>query len=55
MDVAIIGLGIHPFGRTPGKTGRDQGVHAARSALKDAGMQWKELEFAYGGSTLQSA
>ena len=55
MDVAIIGLGIHPFGRTPGKSGRDQGVHAARAALKDAGMQWSDLEFAYGGSAAAGA
>ena len=32
-DVAIIGIGIHPFGRTEGMTGLQQGVHAAREAL----------------------
>ena len=31
-DVAIIGIGIHPFGRTEGMTGLQQGVHAAREA-----------------------
>ena len=35
-DVAIIGIGIHPFGRTEGMTGLQQGVHAAREALSDA-------------------
>ena len=38
-DVAIIGIGIHPFGRTEGMTGLQQGVHAAREALSDAEME----------------
>ena len=29
-DVAIIGIGIHPFGRTEGVSGQDQGIYAAR-------------------------
>ena len=33
MDVAIVGIGIHPFGRTDGVTGLEQGVVAARKAL----------------------
>ncbi|SUZ98058.1 uncharacterized protein METZ01_LOCUS50912, partial [marine metagenome] len=49
-DVAIIGIGLHPFGRTKGVSGQDQGIHAAREALKDAGVDWSDLEFAYGGS-----
>ncbi|MDD9961263.1 MAG: thiolase family protein [Gammaproteobacteria bacterium] len=51
MDVAIIGIGIHPFGRTEGVTGLEQGVHAAREALKDVGLDWNDMEFAYGGSS----
>ncbi len=50
MDVAIIGIGIHPFGRTEGVSGLDQGVYAAREALKDAGLEWNTMQFAYGGS-----
>jgi len=49
-DVYIIGAGIHPFGRTDGRSGRDQGVFAVREALKDAGIEWGDVEFAYGGS-----
>jgi len=49
-DVHIIGAGIHPFGRTDGRSGRDQGVVAVREALKDAGIEWPDVEFAYGGS-----
>ncbi|MGN6499034.1 MAG: thiolase family protein, partial [Tsuneonella sp.] len=49
-DVYIIGAGIHPFGRTDGRTGREQGVYAVREALKDAGLEWADIECAYGGS-----
>ncbi|MCW0197992.1 thiolase family protein [Sphingopyxis sp.] len=49
-DVHIIGAGIHPFGRTDGRSGRDQGVFAVRAALEDAGIEWGDVEYAYGGS-----
>ena len=39
-EVAIVGIGIHPFGRTDGVSGRDQGAVAARAALRDAGIGW---------------
>jgi acetyl-CoA acetyltransferase len=50
MDVAIVGIGIHPFGRTPSRSGLQQGAYAARQALKDAGIEWSDVEFAFGGS-----
>lgn len=50
MDVAIVGIGIHPFGRTPARSGLQQGAYAARLALKDAGIEWRDVEFAFGGS-----
>ena len=49
-DVYIIGAGIHPFGRTEGRSGRDQGVFAVRQAMADAGLEWTDVECAYGGS-----
>ena len=49
-DVFIIGAGIHPFGRTEGKSGRDQGVFAVRQAMADAGLEWGDVDCAYGGS-----
>ena len=48
--VYIIGAGIHPFGRTDERTGREQGVYAVRQALADAGLEWADMECAYGGS-----
>ena len=50
MRVAIVGIGIHPFGRTPGLSGLEQGAYAARLALQDAGVQWKDIQFGFGGS-----
>ena len=54
-DVCIIGIGIHPFGRTDGRSGRDQGVHAVRAALADAGIEWSDIQFAFGGSSAAGA
>ena len=50
-QVHIIGAGIHPFGRHDDKTGLDQGVFAVREALADAGLEWSDIEFAFGGSS----
>jgi acetyl-CoA C-acetyltransferase len=50
MDVAIVGIGIHPFGRTPARNGLQQGAYAARLALQDAKVEWKDIQFAFGGS-----
>ena len=50
MDVAIVGIGIHPFGRHDGVSDVEMGVHAARQALRDAGVEWSDVQFAYGGS-----
>ena len=50
MDVAIIGIGLHRFGRSPDLSGMQQGASAVRNALADAGLSWKDMQFAYGGS-----
>ena len=50
-DVCIIGAGIHPFGRTDGMTGMQQGLFAVRQALDDAGVEWPDIEIAFGGSS----
>jgi acetyl-CoA C-acetyltransferase len=48
-DVAIVGAGIHPFGRHPA-SGLEQGALATRVALSDAGIEWSRVEYAFGGS-----
>jgi acetyl-CoA acetyltransferase len=50
MDVAIVGVGLHPFGRFEGVSGIEMGAIAIRRALADAGVQWRDIEFAFGGS-----
>ncbi len=50
MDVAIVGVGIHPFGRHPGVSGLEQGAFAVREALADAGIGWTDVQCAFGGS-----
>jgi acetyl-CoA C-acetyltransferase len=49
-DVAIVGVGIHPFGRHEGVTGLQMAGVAARRALVDAGVRWEQVDFAAGGS-----
>lgn len=49
-DVCIVGVGIHKFGRTVGLSGVEQGVFAVRQALADAGIEWPDVQFAYGAS-----
>ena len=50
-DVHIVGAGIHPFGRTDGLSGLDQGLYAVREALADADIEWSDIQFAFGGSS----
>ena len=49
-EVGIIGIGIHKFGRTPDRTGLEQGVFAIEQALQDVGLKWQDMQFAFGGS-----
>ena len=55
IDVAIVGIGMHEFGRTEGVSGMDQGVIAVRRALADAGASWDDMQFAFGGSMAAGA
>src|SRR6476619_6724581 len=48
-DVAIIGVGLHPFGRFD-KTAIEMGAEAIQFALTDAGVEWKDIQFGFGGS-----
>ncbi len=49
-DVAIIGVGLHPFGRFGDKSAIDMAADAARAALADAGITWPQVQFGFGGS-----
>jgi len=54
-DPVLVGIGIHHFGRTDGVSGMDQGIFAVREALRDAGVEWRDIRFAYGGSDASGA
>ena len=49
-EVAIIGVGLHPFGRFEGKSAMHMGVDAILAAVADAGVQWGDIQAATGGS-----
>src|ERR1043165_2548252 len=49
-DVAVVGVGLHPFGRFPGVTGIEMGAIAIRRALADAGVAWSDIQFGFAGS-----
>jgi acetyl-CoA C-acetyltransferase len=46
-DVFISGIGIHAFGRFPDKPYQAMGLEAAKMALDDAGVAWKDIQTAY--------
>jgi acetyl-CoA acetyltransferase len=51
--IAIAGVGMHPWGKW-GKNFIEYGVHAAREALKDAGIAWSDVDFVVGGETVRN-
>lgn len=51
-EVAVLGIGMHPWGKW-GRSFVDYGVHAAREALKDAGVAWRDVQFISGAATMR--
>jgi acetyl-CoA acetyltransferase len=49
-EVAIVGVGMHPFGRHGDKLCLEMGAEAARAALADARTTWERVGSAYVGS-----
>lgn len=52
QDIAIIGAGMHPWGKW-GRNFVDYGVAAAREALNDAGIAWHDVQFVSGAATMR--
>jgi len=48
--VSIVGAGLSKFGRQPDKSGRDLALDAIAAALRDAGLDWPDVQVAFGGS-----
>jgi acetyl-CoA acetyltransferase len=51
-DIAILGVGMHPWCKL-GKNFVEYGVKAARDALKDSGVNWRDIQFVSGAGTLR--
>ena len=52
QDIAIIGAGMHPWGKW-GRNFVDYGSAAAREALNDAGIAWRDVQFVSGAATMR--
>jgi len=49
-EVAILGVSMHPWGKIKGKSVPDLNLEVAQNALKDAGLEWKDIQFVVAGS-----
>lgn len=52
-EVAVLGVGMHPWGKW-GQSFVGYGVHAAKAALADAGLHWRDVQFVAGGDTIRN-
>jgi acetyl-CoA acetyltransferase len=52
-DVAVLGVGMHPWGKW-GRNFVEYGVAAARDALRDAGIDWTDVDFVSGADTMRN-
>jgi acetyl-CoA acetyltransferase len=51
-EVAILGVGMHPWGKW-GHNFVQYGVKAARDALADSGVNWRDIQFVSGAATMR--
>jgi acetyl-CoA acetyltransferase len=51
--VAVLGVGMHPWGKW-GRNFVEYGLTAARAALADAGLQWRDVGFVSGADTIRN-
>src|SRR6476620_3810839 len=52
-DIAILGAGMHPWGKW-GRNFVEYGVVAARAALADSGVAWRDVQFVSGADTMRN-
>lgn len=48
-ELAIIGIGIHPWGKFPEKSVHGLNLEVAQMALKDANIEWKDIQGLFAG------
>ncbi|MEV0623599.1 lipid-transfer protein [Nonomuraea sp. NPDC050404] len=51
--MAVLGTGMHPWGKW-GRPFLEYGVAAAREALRDAGLEWTDVQFVAGADTIRN-
>jgi len=51
-EVAVLGVGMHPWGKW-GRGFTEYGVAAARAALADAGIDWRDVDSVVGADTVR--
>lgn len=51
--LVILGVGMHPWGKW-GRNFTEYGIVAARSALADAGLQWRDIQYVAGADTIRN-
>ena len=51
--VYILGAGMHPWGKW-GRDFTEYGVVAARAALRDAGVDWRQIQLVAGADTIRN-
>jgi acetyl-CoA acetyltransferase len=52
-DVAVLGVGMHPWGKW-GKNFVEYGLVAAEAALDDAGVSWRDIQYVAGADTIRN-
>src|ERR1700759_5478757 len=52
-DIAILGVGMHPWGKW-GRNFVEYGVVAAQAALEDANVDWTDIQFVSGADTMRN-
>ncbi|MFM7064240.1 MAG: lipid-transfer protein [Actinomycetes bacterium] len=52
-QVAVLGAGMHPWGKW-GRNFVEYGVAAARDALADSGVDWRDIQFVAGADTMRN-
>ena len=52
-DVIVLGAGMHPWGKW-GRDFTEYGMVAARAALADAGVEWREIGYVAGADTIRN-
>jgi acetyl-CoA acetyltransferase len=52
-DIAVLGAGMHPWGKW-GRNFVEYGLVAARAALADSGISWQDVQYVAGADTIRN-